>query len=50
MTYRSARNLPDLAEGLILGAADHFNERVDVKRQSLPNEPSAIIFVVTMLK
>ncbi len=50
MTYRSARNLPDLAEGLILGTADHFNERVEVKRESIPEDPSAVFFIITKLQ
>jgi hypothetical protein len=50
MTYRSVRNLPDLAEGLILGTADHFNERVEVKRESIPEDPSAEFFIITKLE
>ena len=50
MTYRSARNLPDLAEGLIQGTADHFNERVEVKRESIPADPSAELFIITKLQ
>jgi len=50
MTYRSSRNLPDLAEGLILGTADHFNERVEVKRESIPEDPSAELFIITKLQ
>ena len=50
MTYRSARNLQDLAEGLILGTADHFNERVEVKRESISEDPSAELFIITKLQ
>ena len=50
MIYRSARNLPDLAEGLILGTADHFNERVEVKRESIPEDPPAELFIITKLQ
>jgi len=50
MEYRSARNLPDLAEGLILGAADHFNERIKVERETIPGDPSAELFIVTKLE
>ena len=32
MHYASARNLPGVAHGLILGAADHFGEETDVVR------------------
>lgn len=47
MTYRSARNLPDLAEGLLLGTVDYFNERVDIKRESIPGDPLAELFIIT---
>ena len=50
MTYRSARNLPDLAEGLIQGTADHFNERIEVKRERIPEDPSTELFIITKLQ
>ncbi len=50
MTYHSGTNLPDLAEGLILGVADHFNERVEVKREKIPEDPSAELFIITKLQ
>lgn len=50
MTYRSTRALPDLAEGLILGTADHFGERIEVKRSKLPGDPSAEQFIITKLR
>ena len=50
MTYRSARTLPDLAEGLILGTADHFHERVEVKRESIPEDPPAELFIITKIQ
>ena len=50
MTYRSARNFQDLAEGLILGTADHFNERINVERESVPDDPSAELFIITKLE
>ena len=50
MTYRSVRNLPDLAEGLILGTADYFNERVKIKRESIPEDPLAELFIITKLQ
>ena len=49
MEYRSTRNFQDLAEGLILGTADHFNEHIEVKRESIPEDPSAELFIVTIL-
>jgi Haem-NO-binding len=39
MTYRSVRNLPDLAEGLIAGCGAHFGEVLEVTRTPLPGEP-----------
>lgn len=50
MVYRSVRNLPDLAEGLILGAADHFGEKIEVKRSNLPEDSSAELFIITRLQ
>jgi len=50
MTYRSARRLTDLAEGLILGTADHFNEQIEVKRKTIPEDPSADLFIITKLQ
>ena len=50
MTYHSARNLPDLAEGLILGTADYFNERVEVKRKNIPGNPAKELFIITKLE
>lgn len=49
MTYRSLRNLPDLAEGLILGVVDYFHEPIEVKRESIPGTPSAELFIITRL-
>jgi hypothetical protein len=39
MTYRSVRNLPDLAEGLIAGCGEHFGESLEVTRTPVPGEP-----------
>jgi hypothetical protein len=35
MTYHSNRHLADLAEGLIIGAAQHFNETFDIVKTNL---------------
>lgn len=35
MKYFSKRKLDDLAEGLIIGACDHFNEKCEIKRKSI---------------
>ncbi len=51
MIYRSNLNLPDLAEGLILGTADHFGERIEVKRSSISEESSAAeMFIITRIQ
>lgn len=47
MTYRSDRNLPDLAEGLILGCADHFGETIAVRREAVAGDPRATRFTLT---
>lgn len=47
MTYESERNLPDLAEGLILGCLEHFGERMEVVRIGLPGNPRATLFTIT---
>lgn len=39
MTYSSGRPFADLAEGLILGSCDHFNENIKVEREDLDGEP-----------
>lgn len=36
MTYRSPRGFADLAEGLILGCAEHFGESIRIEREALP--------------
>jgi Haem-NO-binding len=50
MTYRSVRNLPDLAEGMILGVIEHFHESLEVTRESIPGESPAERFIVTERK
>jgi hypothetical protein len=50
MTYRSIRNLPDLAEGLILGCIEHFGEQLEIKRESLPGDPPAVLFTIVSSK
>lgn len=48
--YRSSRPLGDLAEGLILGCADHYGDRVQIQRETLPAESgTAIRFLITRL-
>jgi hypothetical protein len=47
MSYRSSRPLADLAEGLIQGCIEHFDDPVRVVREDLPGAPgTAARFVV----
>ncbi|MFA5949864.1 MAG: heme NO-binding domain-containing protein [Hyphomicrobium sp.] len=47
LDYRSCRPLAALAEGLILGAAQHFGERVDVAQSRLAdNEGNFVRFAI----
>jgi hypothetical protein len=50
MTYESDRNLPDLAEGLILGCLEHFGEKMEVVRNSVPGNPCATLFTITRVR
>jgi hypothetical protein len=36
MIYRSSRPFADLAEGLIMGCAEHFGEQITIRREPLP--------------
>lgn len=47
MTYRSTRNLPDLAEGLILGCIEHFGEALQVVRETGQGNPPETRFIIT---
>lgn len=49
ITYTSKRNLPDLVEGLILGAADHFKEKVQISRSSVDDAKSVWKFHLKFL-
>ena len=46
MTYRSTRELPDLAEGLILACIEHFHEPITLRREAVDREPKAVRFVL----
>jgi hypothetical protein len=50
MTYRSARNLPDLAEGLIRGCIEHYKETLEIKRETLPGDPPDVLFSITLAR
>jgi len=47
MTYRSPRNFPDLAEGLIVGCYSHFGQHVVIRREEAVGTPPAIRFVMS---
>lgn len=49
MKYRSKRNLPDLAEGLILGCIDYYGEQLEVERKSMPEDPLSTLFIIAPL-
>ena len=44
MTYRSDRNLPDLAEGLVLACVEHFGESLTVVRETVGSDT---LFTIT---
>lgn len=46
MTYRSTRNLADLAEGLILACIDHFGEPLQVRRETSQGDPPETRFFI----
>lgn len=39
MIYQSARPFADLAEGMISGCIDHFQETIEIQREDLDGEP-----------
>ncbi|MCR8634779.1 heme NO-binding domain-containing protein [Paenibacillus radicis (ex Xue et al. 2023)] len=48
MTYRSSRPFADLAEGLILGAINHYNENIAVEREDFTDSTgAATLFILT---
>lgn len=47
MKYQSNRNLPDLAEGLILGCIDYYGEKLTVERKKIPGNPLATLFIIS---
>ncbi len=48
MVYQSRRALHDFAEGLIVGCADHFAEKVDIQKEDLSNgEGTKVRFILT---
>ena len=47
MTYKSTRNLPDLAEGLMLGCIEHFGEELTVSRKTPEGDQQATLFIIS---
>lgn len=43
LTYRSERGLADLAEGLLQGCFEHYNESVEVQKKDLSNGDSTVV-------
>jgi len=48
MTYTSQRNLPDLAEGLILGCAAIFGESIHIEREKVDGDAQATLFRISV--
>ncbi|MDD9952228.1 MAG: heme NO-binding domain-containing protein [Zetaproteobacteria bacterium] len=46
ITYSSARNLPDLFEGLVQGAADHFQTSIQILRTPLDAQAGVWKFTI----
>ena len=44
LVYRSGRNLPDLAQGLIEAAIQHFGAPVELERAACPEDPAGTVF------
>jgi len=43
MTYRSPRRLSHLAEGLMLGCAEHFGEHIEIRREDLSTGAEEVV-------
>ncbi|TNE43347.1 MAG: hypothetical protein EP343_33765 [Deltaproteobacteria bacterium] len=43
MTYRSKRPFGDLAEGLIAGCVEHFDEAISVQRENISEPPETCV-------
>ncbi|MEO1336183.1 MAG: heme NO-binding domain-containing protein [Myxococcota bacterium] len=44
LTYRSSRAIPDLAHGLLLGAAKRFSQCIEIERETLVEDGSCVRF------
>jgi hypothetical protein len=50
LRYTSTRRMADLAEGLMMGCAKHFNERVDVRREADAENPDRVLFHIQRVR
>ena len=51
MTYRSPRAFADLAEGLLIGCVEHFNEKIEIHKEDLSNGQGTVVeFSLTRLE
>jgi hypothetical protein len=46
MTYRSPRRMADLAEGLIMGCAEHFGEELSIEREEVSGDGEVVRFTM----
>jgi hypothetical protein len=44
LVYRSQRRLADLAEGLMMGCADHYKVNLDIRRENVSKDGEAVRF------
>lgn len=47
LTYQSPRDMPDLAEGLLIGAIGHFGAVLEIQRSDLGGQPPTTRFTLT---
>jgi len=47
LLYHSRRQLPDFAEGLIIGCMNHFEEAVLIDKQMIESDGSKVLFILT---
>ncbi len=46
MLYHSPRRLSDLAEGLITGCLEYFNEKATIKKEIVEQDGSVVLFTI----
>lgn len=50
MIYRSRRKMSMFAEGLMLGCAEHLNEKLNIEKEDLSGDGTVVRFVVEAVK